>query len=160
MFKKKSVLFCLLASLLLAVWSQDRLDVTDEGHFLPGSPPQFVAGPAFATWVAYHNGIKISEPEFYRLVGDQVLASNAEIWQAWKGRLGWGGLGVIGTGIVSAVATGLLLGDRAGDLPFYIGAASLSFGGVLWVGYFSLGFNYRPFSDALRMAEDYNTSHK
>ncbi|MDA8410233.1 MAG: hypothetical protein M0001_07570 [Treponema sp.] len=141
--------------------AEDRLDVTDEGRFVPGDPPVLVGGgQPFATWEAYHNGVRISEPDFYHILGDDRLASEAKTWLAWKKGLGWGGLGVIAGGLATGVAASLIFATKAGDLPFYASAGSIAMGGGLWVAFLSIGFNYTPLDEARRMADDYNASHK
>ena len=139
-------------------WGQDYLDMTDEGHFVPGNPPVLVPGWYFATWVPYLDGQRISEADFYRAVGRDEMASKAEIWHRKKERLGWGGLAVIGTGLATALAESLVMGHSAGDAPFYTSAAALTLGSSLWIGYLAMGFNFRPLDEAQGMAADFNAA--
>ena len=157
---KKPLAFVFIFCTLLAVAAEDRLDVTDEGHFVPGNPPVLVAGDAYATWVAYHNGLRISEPDFYRILGEDDLALQAEAWQARKKFLGWAGLGVIGGGLAASLGMALFAGTKAGDLPFYSSAGAIATGGSLWIAFLAMGFNFQPLDEAQRMAEDYNAAHK
>jgi len=146
--------------LALGATAQDRLEVTDEGRYLGTDPPVFVPAPVFATWVAYHDGKRISEPDFYRILGEEDLATSAEAWLVWKKGLGWGGLGVIGTGLAAAIATELVGRGGAGDLPFFTALGSIVGGGGLWIAYFSLGFNYEKLDFARMRAEEYNAKRK
>lgn len=148
-----ALLLLLLPSLAAA---EDRLDVTDEGSYLPGDPPLFVPGPPFATWVPYRDGRRISEAEFYRILGYEEMGKEAGAWRTRKTILGWAGLGSLGLGLGAALLTGFLGGDRVGDLPFYLGSASLAAGGGLWIGYLSMGFNFRPYAEAQKLAAAYN----
>lgn len=144
----------------MAAGAQDRLDVTDEGHFEPGNPPLFVGSPPYATWTAYHNGVLVSEPDFYRILGQDDLAKRAESWKVVKTGLGWGGLGTITAGLSASLITFLVMGrEGAGDMPFYSAAASVATGGGLWIAYLALGFNFRPLSEAREMADAYNSAH-
>jgi len=157
---KKAWSLVFLLFLLAGAWGEDRLDVTDQGYFLPGNPPTLVPGPYFATWVAYHDGLRISEPDFYRILGRDEMAKEAESWSGTKAWLGWGGLAIIGAGLATGLTTGFVAGQKAGDMPFYTSLASISVGGGLWIAYLAMGFNFRPFDEAQRMADDYNASHK
>ena len=155
---KRIIIVAVLACMLAGAWGQDHLDVTDEGHFVPGNPPVLVPGWYFATWVPYLNGERISEADFYRIVGRDEMATHAEVWLRKKEVLGWGGLAVIGTGLAAALAEGLVMGHAAGDAPFYTSTAALTLGSSLWIGYLAMGFNFRPFDEARGMAEDFNAA--
>ena len=84
----------------------------------------FMSGGFVSTWVPYHNGLAVSEPSFYRIIGDWNTAAKAQTWQNWKYGFAWTGVGII----LAACAGSILYYAKTNDPDGSIGIIGLGTG--------------------------------
>jgi hypothetical protein len=156
--KKLIVLFTLAVACTISGIAEDRLDIMVNNQFIGTMNYGFMSGGFVSTWVPYHNGLAVSEPSFYRIIGDWNTAAKAQTWQNWKYGFAWTGVGII----LAACAGSILYYAKTNDPDGSIGIIGLGTGaGLIPVTVaICFGQNFRPLPYAVHLAQKYNTANQ
>ena len=158
---KKLLVVCFLLLSSLSIWSEDRIDIVLQVG-VSGGIYKGIASTPNVPWVPYHNGVQITEPSLYSILGDNETALKAHQWKREKTILGWGGLGfvLVGCGLVAADI--LIDPNEATPGPLALsGFAAMGLGApTLWIWDISLGYNFRPYIYIQHLADKYNFENK
>lgn len=149
---KRGLLLVAFVLFAFSVFGQGKIDIVAQEEYVASTSGNSVYGSKIVSWSAYMDGLRMSEMDFYKTVGDSKAVADLEqrkttMWTVLGGSVALAVLGAFA--ITSPNETVGIVGITA------LGLSSAGFGVTV-----SLSYPARPLPYVQRLADKYNSGRK